>query len=364
MEQAGVDFHARYNYVNGPGMSAPFVRASGSARVVDSAERFLDGFSKEQNRLRDPADSERPGWEGHKIDLIIPERRSQPEGVLNNTLSWKGSCARFDEEHQYGDNVEQASCLQEFFIPTQQRINENLPGSNLTLEQTIGLMDLCPFDTLLSISADTHSEDYRSLSPVCNLFTHDEWLKYDYYYTVGKYYEFGQGNYLGPNLGIGFVNELVARLTNQPVQDRTSVNHTLDSNPETFPLGLPLYADFTHDNNMIAITAAMQLFSLSTDLPSDKIFPPEAEAAQGYSNSWVVPFGARIHFEKMQCGAGGSAAGKDGVVELVRVLVNDRVVPLRSCGADEFGRCSVADFVESLRFARSGGDWDQCQTDK
>ena len=46
--------------------------------------------------------------------------------------------------------------------------------------------------------------------------------------------------------------------------------------------------------------------------------------------------------------------------EQVRILVNDRVLPLESCGANAFGMCSLSAFIESLSFARSGGRWDQC----
>lgn len=72
----------------------------------------------------------------------------------------------------------------------------------------------------------------------------------------------------------------------------------------------------------------------------------------GYSSSWTVPFSARMYVEKMKC-TGQSE-------ELVRVIVNDRVVPLETCGGDEFGRCGLSKFVESLSFARNGGDWDSC----
>jgi hypothetical protein len=48
--------------------------------------------------------------------------------------------------------------------------------------------------------------------------------------------------------GVGYVNELLARLSDRPVRDQTSVNHTLDSDPSTFPLGRAFYADFTHEN--------------------------------------------------------------------------------------------------------------------
>lgn len=43
-------------------------------------------------------------------------------------------------------------------------------------------------------------------------------------------------HFIGRARGIGFVNELLARLTSSPVVDSTSTNQTIDSNPELFPL--------------------------------------------------------------------------------------------------------------------------------
>ena len=38
----------------------------------------------------------------------------------------------------------------------------------------------------------------------------------------------------------------------------------------------------------------------------------------------------------------------------MRIIVNDRVIPLQNCGADQLGRCELGAFVESLGFARGG----------
>ena len=50
------------------------------------------------------------------------------------------------------------------------------------------------------------------------------------------------GDPLGPVQGVGYVNELLARLTGTPVADHTTHNATLP-----FPLDRALYADFTHE---------------------------------------------------------------------------------------------------------------------
>lgn len=168
-------------------------------------------------------------------------------------------------------------------------------------------------------------------------------------------YGFGPGNPLGPTQGVGFTNELIARMTDTAVVDATSTNSTLDSNPATFPLGIPLYADFSHDNDMTTIFSAIGLFNatLATGQLSNTTVEAENQTA-GYSAASTVTFGARAYFEKMEC-SGQSE-------ELVRILINDRVQPLTQCGGDALGRCTLSSFINSLSFARGNGLWSQCFT--
>lgn len=63
-----------------------------------------------------------------------------------------------------------------------------------------------------------------------------------------KFYNTGYGNTLGPVLGVGYINELLARLTDRQVEDCTQTNSTLDGSEETFPYDKGVYADFSHDN--------------------------------------------------------------------------------------------------------------------
>ena len=102
--------------------------------------------------------------------------------------------------------------------------------------------------------------------------------------------------------------------------------------------------------DLTAIFSALGLYNATTPLSNTTIETPAQTA--GYSASWTVPFAARAYFEKMAC------RGTDE--ELVRVLVNDRVVPLQNCDADELERCRLSKFIDSLSFAREGGHWDKC----
>lgn len=332
MINSGIKFYKRYESL--AKCNTPFVRSSSEDRVVESAENFTQGFhsAKVADIFNFGGDSAYP----YPIEVI-----SEANGS-NNTLN-HGLCTAFETGPDKNiASTAQAQWTNVFIPPIQTRLNTDLQGANLTVTDTISLMDLCPFNVVASSDG--------TISPFCSLFTEQEFHQYNYYNTLNKYYGYSYGNPLGPTQGVGYANELIARLTNQPVQDHTSTNRTLDSDPATFPLGLPLYADFSHDNDMTAIFSALGLYNGTAPLPTTRVV--EAEQANGYSAAWTVPFAARAYFEKLSC------LGYQE--ELVRVIVNDRVLPLPQCGGDGLGRCTLSAFIDSLAFAKSGGLWDQC----
>ena len=332
MVNSGTAFFTRYKALGL--QSVPFVRASGQERVIDSAERFNQGFHQAKIFAGSSEDKQYP------YDIImIPE-----EPGSNNTLD-HGLCTAFEETNHNVSRIAQSSFASTFIPSIRDRLNAALTGANLTDQDSIFLMDLCPFETIASITGRP--------SPFCNLFSQAEWKKYDYYLTLGKYYGYGPGNPLGPTQGTGYVNELVARLTGKAVRDHTSVNQTLDSDPTTFPLDKTLYADFSHDNDMTAVFAALGLYNNTPKLSTSDMMT--VEDMKGYSAAWTVPFAARAFIEKMDC--------EGAEEEMVRVLVNGRVIPLEMCGGDEMGRCGIGAFVEGLTFAREGGRWDMCFID-
>ena len=101
------------------------------------------------------------------------------------------------------------------------------------------------------------------------------------------------------------------------------------------------------------MTSVFFALGLYDSLPKYVNDPGEArQAREGYSASTTVPFGARAYVEKMVC--------VHSQEELVRIIVNDRVVMLRNCEADALGRCKLGAFVKSLGFARNGGEWGEC----
>lgn len=333
MAKSGIKFYNQYQSL--ARNHVPFIRASGSDRVVASAEFFIHGFRDTKSKDASANKTNAPP----QVDVVIWEGHG-----FNNTLD-SGNCPAFDD-HTEGKDA-RARFLMAFAPRILERILDNLPEADLSTADIPYLMDLCPFETVAYDGLGIHDK----ISSFCALFTLDEWRWYDYYQTLDKYYGHGAGDSLGATQGIGFVNELIARMTNTAVEDQTTVNHTLDFDPGTFPLGLPLYVDFSHDNTMTSIFTALGLYNSTKPLSTTR--PQSIEETNGYSAAWTVPFAARAYIEMMQCPS-------QGTEPLVRILVNDRVVPLHGCTVDRLGRCSRSDFVRGLSFARTGGNWDSC----
>ncbi|KAL2263771.1 hypothetical protein VTK26DRAFT_5178 [Humicola hyalothermophila] len=342
MVNSGLKFYQRYRSL--ARKSVPFVRAAGQDRVIHSALNWTRGYR--DALVRDRTSTAPPDAFPPADMVIIPETPGS-----NNTLH-HGLCRAFEEgPYSTIGHSAQSTWRAVFAPPITARLNANLPGANLTDADTVSLMDLCPFSTVASPPRSLSRP--LSPSPFCALFPDPaEWRAYAHYQALGKFYGYGPGNPLGPTQGVGFVNELLARLTRAlPVRDGTSSNATLDADPRTFPVDRAVYADFGHDNDMVAALSALRAYDGVGMLSNETCEGQGPRENGGFSAAWAVPFAGRVYVELMRCGQ---------AEELVRVLVNDRVIRLEGCGADELGRCTLGRFVESMKFAREGGRWDWC----
>lgn len=289
------------------------------------------------------------------------------------------------------------------------------PGSSLEPHDISALISLCAFHTLVKA---TQTKDH--MSPVCDLFVQDEsgetdniinnnnnttedhrlysiFEQYTHFTSLQKYYNTGPGSplNLGPVQGVGYINELISRLTGEPVKDSTQTNRTLDEDEETFPIGRYkdgngrfLYVDFSHDNLMIAVYAAMGLdFGVRKGTLYNAIGDPEAEESEiflvknRYISSRIVSFGAEMVVERMECAVDTAQNGEKEIY--IRILINDELQPLPFCSASKFEvsannrpntfdedndfrhkeyMCTLDDFVESQAYARGNGmgDWERC----
>ncbi|KAF8870777.1 histidine phosphatase superfamily [Infundibulicybe gibba] len=312
-QESGSTQYERYSHLVSSD-NLPFVRASSSERVVQSAIDWNTvGFSDASKRRFMPT-----------LSVILSEAAND---TLNDSMCPSASSS----------DAQTAQWLSIYAAPITFRLNSQAPGAELDETDIFNLLSLCPFHTVAT----------EELSPFCDLFTAEEFAAFDYSGDLNKYYGTGYGQPLGRVQGVGYVNELLARLTRTSVRDHTQTNRTLDSSPDTFPLNRTIYADFSHDNQMIAIYAALGLFNIPEPLN-----PTGSNEDDGWKVSRMTPFSARMVVEKLECGS----------EEFVRILANDAVQPLTFCGAGGDGMCRLSEFVESQAYARNDGmgDFEKC----
>jgi len=263
----------------------------------------------------------------------------------NNTLAPYKTCPNGNygkEARRGGWYVRQ--WVEKYLKGARDRLNAQLDGIELDLEDVYAMQTLCPYETVA-----------LGYSKFCELFTVEEWEGFDYSLDLRFWYECAFGSPFGKILGIGYVQELVARLTQTPIAvHNTSTNGTLDDNPITFPLdGRSLYVDATHEVVVMEILTALNLTSLAETgaLPYDHI--PENRS---FRSSQVAPFATNVQFQLLSCADPSLTS-----TEQIRVIVNDGVVPLsplKGCPEDsKYGMCSVDGFVESMKEIISELDW-------
>lgn len=216
--------------------------------------------------------------------------------------------------------------------------------------------------------------DNGTISEWCNMYSLQDFQHYSYYLILQKYYDSSYGHPLGRARGIGYVNELISRLTGSPVIDSTTTNQTIDADPELFPIppknrnefGHKVFVDFSHDTSMVNIVSALGLAKPAGNrhLPFliDRRDPTPNYL---FDISKYVPFAGRIVFEKVHCGepVGEYEAAED----YVRIKINEGVYPLKfsNCGSlgQEMGLCRLSDFIESQKWSMEGGNWNECYED-
>ncbi|CCM02907.1 uncharacterized protein FIBRA_05021 [Fibroporia radiculosa] len=220
------------------------------------------------------------------------------------------------------------------------RLAPQLQGYNLTIEDVYTFQQLCAYETVAI-----------GYSKFCELFTEEEWEGFDYAMDIYFWYDSAFGSPLAKVLGIGYVQELVARLTHTPIATHnSSTNATLDDSPLTFPLNQSLYVDATHEVVVLHVITALNLTTLASSgpLPADHI-----PSHRSFKASHLAPFATNIQFQLLSC-----SSVKD---PQIRIIINDGVVPLtglKGCPVQQDGMCSLATFVEAQKEIIEETDWE------
>ncbi|KZT11458.1 phosphoglycerate mutase-like protein [Laetiporus sulphureus 93-53] len=220
------------------------------------------------------------------------------------------------------------------------RLSPQLTGFNLTIEDVYTFQQLCAYETVAI-----------GYSKFCELFTEEEWEGFDYAMDLYFWYDSAFGAPLAKVLGIGYVQELVARLTHMPIEmHNTSTNSTLDDSPVTFPLGQSLYVDATHEVVVLHVITALNLTTLASSgpLPADHI-----PSHRSFKASYLAPFATNIQFQLLSCSSVPDPQ--------IRIIINDGVAPLtgiKGCPDQKDGMCPLATFVEAQNEIIQDADWE------
>jgi len=284
--------------------------------------------------------------------VIIPEG-----GTENNTLASYDSC--FEDDLQSGAIGDEDLFFQ--YVPlyigaATARMNQYAPaGFRFNNNDTYAIQSLCAYENA-----------YIGMSDFCNLFTEDEWAAFEQTLDIEYYYDYSFGSPTGRAQGLGYQQELLARLTNQYIaSSNSSVNSTITNNAQDFPLGRPFYADFTHDDIIVSVLTSMSM-DYFREHPSLTQYPPDPD--RHFVLSHMTPFGGRLITEVIGCAAENPTAVHDHRTQyyptqygynaanapdkFIRMRLNNGILPLNTirggyCEGRTDGLCALDDFLAS-----------------
>lgn len=364
--QSGVTFWNRYgrllynasvgqlqynaSYPNGTARPKPVLRTTGQSRIWNSQINWALGFFGPSFMVTpNPTVA---NYTNEFSVVIIPEG-----GVENNTLASYDSCLNDNNEPivDLGDrNLERYIPL--YLANATARLAQYVPsGFNLTVNDTYAMQSICAYEN-----------GYIGQSSFCTLFTANEWAGFEQTLDMEYYYDYSFGNPTGRAQGIGYLQELIARLTNQLItSSNSSVNSSIDNNAAQFPLGQKFYADFTHDDIIVSVLTAMSM-DYFKDPPNLTQVPPNPN--RHFILSHMTPFGGRLITEVIGCASANPAPvsahrtvyyptqygynPNNATNKFIRFRLNNGVLPVSTirggaCGNRTDGMCAMSNFLKS-----------------
>lgn len=279
--------------------------ASDSNRVIETARYFATGFFG-------------PDWDCRRAAKlhIIPET---PD-LGADTLTPGDTCLKYREDlltgHDYG-LIQLSKFRSAYLPPVSARFQAQNPGIKFTDGEIYSMQEMCGFETLV-----------RGSSPWCNVFTHGDWLNFEYARDIIHYHRAGPGNKYGAVMGWLWLN---------------ATSNLLAEGPDAGGL----FFSFVHDGDIVPMLAALDLFPSTTQLPVTHRLKDRA-----WKMLQVVPMNGRVIFERLIC----EASVKDRWSEpskrpqhYVRINVNDGIVALPTCSSGPGSSCPLEDFLSMVR---------------
>jgi len=336
--ESGINHYYRYAQLYNPN-SKIIVRTTTQDRMLKSSEYFLSGFFGLE-------------WtQNATIEVII-----EAQG-FNNSLAGYDNCKNANTYRNMGGINATNEWVGIYLQNATKRFQSMVENFEWTIEDTYAAQTMCPYETVA-----------YGYSAFCNLFTYDEWVGFEYSNDLFFAGSNGFQSPTGRAVGIGYVQEVIARLNNHTLgYSGSQINVTLDSSTETFPLNQSLYFDFSHDTNIMSILSAFGFTQFDQFLPST-----EHIGAHNLVVSHLQPFGCRLDIEVIKTPQPLNADrtyASGGETTYIHFILNQRTLPLGfsfpECGADRLdGWCELGTFLDAQKKSTELADYDfACNVD-
>ncbi|KAF7292227.1 Acid phosphatase [Mycena indigotica] len=319
MFELGVGFRVKYGDLLKGFSKLPVWRTTSEERMLDSALHFAAGFFGVQDFAKD------------YHQLIEIEALG-----FNSTLAPYEQCANANNAVAGIASNFTNAWAEVYLKNAQKRLAPHLSGLALNATWLFAMQQTCAYETVA-----------LGYSAFCDLFTEEEWNGYEYSVDLSFWYDNGPGNPAVAAQGVGWVQELVSRLSGERIAaSTTTTNATIVGSNITFPLDQPIYVDATHDTVISAIVVAMNFTSMARTGPLPSTHIPKDRS---YIVNQISPFGANLVGQVLSCPSPASPASSP---THIRWLLNDAVVPLTGiagCAASTSGLCPLKAFVAGMK---------------
>ncbi|OCK84849.1 phosphoglycerate mutase-like protein [Lepidopterella palustris CBS 459.81] len=323
---SGTLHYYQYGHLYTSNGSKIVARTTTQNRMLQSAEYFLAGFFG-------------LGWTQNATLEVTIEQLG-----YNNTLDGYYKCANANTGVSAGGTNATAVWIGTYLAAATKRMQGMTSGNlNWTVSDTYNAQNLCAYETVS-----------LGFSHWCSLFTYEEWQGFEYSLDLTFAGSFGFQSPTGRAIGIGYVQEVLARMQHHVITSSTAqVNVTLDNNTITFPVDQTLNFDFSHDANIMAILTAFGLTQFN------KFLPPTHMVERELIVSYLEPFAGRLDIEVIKTpqpvNSDRSAASpyvSGGPTSYVHFILNQRTIPLglsfEECGMRDDGWCEMESFLKVM----------------
>ncbi|KAK7060051.1 acid phosphatase [Favolaschia claudopus] len=353
--ELGVGFRVKYGDLLKGFKDLPVWRTTSEERMVDSALHFAAGFFGVQEYQNDY----------HQLIEI------EAQG-FNSTLAPYDQCPNANNVIASAATNFTTQWASIYLADAQKRLAPHFKAAGMTLNATwlFAMQQTCAYETVA-----------LGYSAFCDLFTEEEWKGYEYSVDLSFWYNNGPGNPAVAAQGIGWVQELVSRLTQTRInvtESASSVNASIVGSNVTFPFEQPIYVDATHDTVISAIVVAMNFTSLARTGPLPGTHIPKNRS---YIVNQISPFASNMVGQVLSCPslstssassvssaiASASSTAPSALPSIsipgdgstpaspathIRWILNDAVVPLTGisgCTSNPDGLCAFDTFVKGMQ---------------